>query len=168
MGSTQGQYTVKSGYQFWTSQITNTQSASDYKGWTKIWKLQVPPKVRAFFWRFCRNNVPVRKLIRGTGVSTTIICPLCEVDIEHMRHLLCEFPYVVGCWRQLDLNTHLQVVESAPKWLLEVISKGFVMVSEKVVVVLWGIWFARNKKVWEGKLLSPAVAMEISTQVVGE
>ena len=34
--------------------------------------------------------------------------------------------------------------------------------------MLWGIWFARNKKVWEGKILSSAVAMEISTKVVGE
>lgn len=130
-GSNQGQYTVKSGYQFWTSQINSDQSVSDSKGWSKIWKMQVPHKVRTFLWRFCKNNVPVRYLIRGKGVATTIICPMCEVDIEHMCHLFCKCPYVVGCWQQLGLDTHLQVVESAPEWLLDVINKENAMVIEK-------------------------------------
>lgn len=37
-----------------------------------------------------------------------------------------------------------------------------------VATVLSGVWFARNKRVWEGKIVTPAVTMELSAKMIQE
>lgn len=97
MGSCNGEYTVKSGYRYWASQSTSTASVNVSKGWNKIWQVQLPHKVRTFLWRFCKNTIPVRYLLRSKGVVMSISCPMCDVDIEHMRHLFCECKFDEEC-----------------------------------------------------------------------
>lgn len=63
--SLDGIYSAKSGYRFWQQQYSDYKKLEVSKGWSKIWKIQVPQKVKIFLWRVCRNNVPVRNLLRG-------------------------------------------------------------------------------------------------------
>lgn len=91
---------------------------------------------------------------------------MCGVDIEHMRHLFCECNFAVECWHLSGLNIDFQDVEEAPSWLLESISNGGREQVEKIGTVLWGIWFSRNRKVWEEKVVSPGAAMNISTRMM--
>lgn len=51
----------------------------------------------------------------------------------------------------------MQEVESVSTWLLETN-------IHKLATVLSGIWFSRNKKVWKGKNITHAVAIELSTK----
>lgn len=78
-------YSVKTGYQVWLNYTRINLPHNT--GWNKIWKVDFPHKVRIFLWRSGRNNIPVRNLLRGKGVPTTIMCPICNVDVEHMAHL---------------------------------------------------------------------------------
>lgn len=80
VGSSNGFYNVKSAYQYWMSHCTTEIATADVKGWDRLWKLQLPHKLRVFLWRFCNNNVPVRILLKHKGVSTPILCPMCGVD----------------------------------------------------------------------------------------
>lgn len=100
-----GKYSVKSGYRFWHDQysdcITRDQCS---KGWTKLWRLEVPHKVRVLLWRIGRNNVPVRNMLRGRGVQTTIVCPMCMTDVEHLFHIFHDCRFAKECWRILQLN----------------------------------------------------------------
>lgn len=64
--SVDGKYFVKSGYHFW---LNNSSSNRNRRiGWSELWKPEVPHKVKVFLWRFGRNNVPVRNLLRSKGV----------------------------------------------------------------------------------------------------
>lgn len=121
-----------------------------------------------FMWRLCRNNIPVRTLLRSRGVATTIICPMCETDIEHLRHLFCECPFAKECWHRSGLNIDAYDVEEVPSWFLEMLSKETPEIIQKMAIVLSGIWFARNKKVWEGKLIQAAITMDLSSKQVQE
>lgn len=58
--------------------------------------------------------------------------------------------------------------EYASSWLLNEIQS--VNSSQAVVItrVLWEVWFFRNKKVWENKVVTSAVAMEWSAKVISE
>lgn len=102
--SSTGGYTVKTGYQYWSTQNTNVANNMDSDNsscWNRIWKLRLPHKMRTFIWRFCNNNIHVRNLLRSKGVATTIICLMCNTDVEHMLHIFffdCKF--ASDCWEK--------------------------------------------------------------------
>lgn len=54
--------------------------------WYKIWKLAIPHKMKIFLWRFCRNNIPVRKRLNSKGISLPIIC-LCVSGILNTYYM---------------------------------------------------------------------------------
>lgn len=168
--SSTGVYTVKTGYQYWSSQNiseANNMGSDNSSSWNRIWKLNLPHKMRTFLWRFCNNNIPVRNLLRGKGVATTIICPMCNTDVEHMLHIFffdCKF--ATDCWEKVGLWFDMQTAETASSWLLERIKVESSAIVEKIAIVLLSIWFARNQKIWENKIVTPVIAVEVGVKQV--
>lgn len=100
--------------------------------------------------------------MKNKGVSLPIICPMCNIDIEHLLHLFFYCQYASSCWHSVGLVYDMREVYSAPEWVL---SKLECAKHEEIVticVLLWGIWFWRNKRVWKNQLMNPAIAMENS------
>lgn len=134
------------------------------KGWYNIWRLTVPHKVKIFVWRFCRNNLPARIKLKAKGVALPIVCPMCNIDIEHLLQLFFDCNHAKSCWQHVDSEYDMSEVSevlSAPEWLLSKL-EGFPH-SEAAIVctVLYGIWWGRNEKIWENKLMPGSVNMEI-------
>lgn len=159
-------YNVKSGYQAWVAGRTNNVIQADSMGWNNIRRLHVPYKLRTFLWRFCNNTVPVRNILRSRGVRLPISCPMCDVDVEHLLHIFFDCSFAVQCWQIVNLFHDMHAVEFAPSWLLGKMSIRNSKEAEKIAMVLWGIWYARNQKVWEGKVINPSIAMTISKKQV--
>lgn len=88
-----GQYSVKSGYHQWHESNVSSSNVTPSNGGGKIWRISIPNKVKVFLWHFFRNNVPVRKRLRSKGVSLTILCPMCEKDVEHLLHKFFHCPF---------------------------------------------------------------------------
>lgn len=84
------------------------------------------------------------------------------LDIEHMMHLFFDCTFAGGCWTQAGLHYDWSDVEFAPCWLLQKLSTATSEELVKICVVLWGIWHWRNKKVWDGKMVTPEFAMKHS------
>lgn len=57
-------------------------------------------------------------------------------------------------------------VKHASSWLLDMFSKEDAEVLQKMAIVLSGIWFSRNRKVWEGKIITLAVTFDLSSKQV--
>lgn len=53
-------------------------------------------------------------------------------------------------------------VESESDWLLEKMNSGTTEEKENVAMLLWGIWFACNQKVWEDKIINPSTVVELT------
>lgn len=64
-----------------------------------------------------------------------------------------------------QLHFDMQLVEFAPQWLVERLRYEFTDILIKIAKTLWGIWFFRNKVVWEDKVNSQ-VAMDWSNRVI--
>lgn len=109
-----GKYSVKSGYNFWRDNYSECSRVQTSSGWKKFWVLQVPHKIRVFLWRLCRNNVPVRNVLRGRGVQTTIMCPMCMCDVEHLLHIFLDCVLAKACWQVLGIDFNTASVESCP------------------------------------------------------
>lgn len=75
--SKDGKYSVKSGYYSWCQNHMVIEGMQQSNGWSRIWKLEIPHKIRVFLWRFCRNTIPVRIRLRGRGVPCPIGCTMC-------------------------------------------------------------------------------------------
>lgn len=59
----------------------------------------------------------------------------------------------------MGLYYDMREVESAPEWFLHKLSTESSDNLIKIATVIWGVWWARNKRVWEGKTMTPAIAM---------
>lgn len=110
-----GKYTVKSEYRFWHENCSEHRHRPIHEGGSRLRNLDVPQKVKVFLWRLCRNNVRVRNLLRGRGVQTIIICPMCSSDVEHLLHIFLDCDFVKACWEDMGLNYNTIAVESCSK-----------------------------------------------------
>lgn len=97
--TTNGKYTVKTGYQLWHAQNVGAGTVAQSNGWKRLWKLDVPHKIRVFLWRFCRNNVPVKSRLSMKGVRLPLNCPMCNSDVEDLLHVFFACPFALACWQ---------------------------------------------------------------------
>lgn len=165
--SADGQYSLRSGYKYWHEQNIGLNGIQQSLGWGKIWRLNVPHKLNIFLWRFCRNTVPVKNKLRHKGVSTPIGCSMCMGDI-HMLHIFFDCEYAKQCWQHAGMDFNMWQVESAPEWLLERPSHDPHEKLVTIATVSWSIWFARNKRIWENIVLSPATTVSLGSKQVTE
>lgn len=77
-----GKYTVKSAYwlgslnhiQHW--ELTHGPEVSDR--WSKIWSLDVPPKLKHFVWRAVGGCLAVKETLGKRHIASTKICSICD------------------------------------------------------------------------------------------
>lgn len=95
--SATGQYDVKTGYRMWADQQRSHTEVILSVGWSKLWQVSIPHKIRVFLLRFCRDNIPVRNKLKHKGVSLPILCPMCNGDVEHLLHVFFDCQFASQC-----------------------------------------------------------------------
>lgn len=58
-------------------------------------------------------------MLKGKGVQTTILCPMCEVDVEHLLHICLDCKFIKTCWRAAGIEFDALGIESCSEWLLQ-------------------------------------------------
>ena len=101
-------------------------------------------------------------------MPVTISCPMCEGEVEHLRHLFFECRYAQECLNLKGLNYDLSNVEYVSNWLLSALANNSSDEMVKLSTALWGIWFARNKCIFENKVMPPAVNISWSQKQVDD
>ncbi|CAL5444757.1 unnamed protein product [Camellia sinensis] len=109
--SKSGVYSVKSGYWVAKSLITEESSShpsSSYQVpidfWKHIWKVEVPPKIKHFWWRVCKNTLATKANLHNRHCSPSSICPICLSEVESMEHLLFDCAWTQSIWFGSMLN----------------------------------------------------------------
>ncbi|XP_074374833.1 uncharacterized protein LOC141715263 [Apium graveolens] len=118
----------------------------------------------SFIW----NNVPVHSRLNSKGVQLPLSCPMCDSSIEDPVHLFFTCPFAVACWQYSGLSVDISGGDYAPAWLLSHLSCEDTSRVLGITKVIWGIWFFRNKKVWEDKVVTAALAMDWSSKSITE
>ncbi|XP_037492746.1 uncharacterized protein LOC105643399 [Jatropha curcas] len=142
-----GIYSVKSGYRLVASQYVDPEAVWRSSFWKILWSLKIPPKVRHFLWRCCRDILPVKATLARRGLELDIGCDYCG-NTETLVHTLVECPRVSFCWQffgiQLptgNIPTFLQLLEHLHKLWENEFFESFVM-------GLWSVWSSRNELKW--------------------
>ena len=83
-------------------------------------------------------------------------------------HLFYDCSFAAGCWNHVGLMYDWSQVEFAPDWLLQKLSNAPAEELVKICIIMWGIWHWRNKRVWDGKVVTAQFAMDSSFLVYSE
>lgn len=88
-----GIYTVKSGYQIALNLKFSeppTASTSGPHGWHKVWRLNIPKKIKIFVWRAAKNLLPTAENLWRRKIVQEPICQMCKTKSEDVFHALME------------------------------------------------------------------------------
>jgi hypothetical protein len=128
------------------------------KGWTSLWHIQVPAKLKVFLWRLARQSLPTADLLSRRHITTSSSCGICGA-VDSWRHSLLECMMARCVWALTDeeLLEHMcQVNEAqARTWLFSMIDTLTHNQLTRMCVTLWAIWQARRKAIHEDSFQSP-------------
>ncbi|XP_058195012.1 uncharacterized protein LOC131311532 [Rhododendron vialii] len=163
--NSQGIYTVKSGYRvaLKINEIYIDKPESSFKPnkhlWKLIWKLNVPPKVRNFWWRVCKNGLATKENLFRRRCAQSPTCPLCNDCVESVEHMLTQCAWTRPVWFGSNLISKVSP-EKCPSmliWSSGIIDKSSSLkeASEVISKVALHIWKERNDFVFNHLEVNP-------------
>ncbi|KAL7239039.1 hypothetical protein ACSBR2_005020 [Camellia fascicularis] len=121
-----GNYEVRSGYhiaiqdslQFDSKLAASLSFSPPASLWSFIWSLNIPLKVRHFWWRVCQNKLATKENLFRRKCAPSSQCPACVCPVESIEHLLFHYPWTRTVWFSSDLGIQvdMQVCNSVAEW----------------------------------------------------
>ncbi|CAI0420820.1 unnamed protein product [Linum tenue] len=149
-----GGYTVRDGYSKWLDDFKQregivTQGSSDF--WKKVWKLNIPPKVRHFLCKFIREILPTGVKVNAKNDQRSETCPFCN-ELETQKHYFRECAWSSRIWRASPFAElfETQNVGNCLEWVVEVMKEANQSTVEGWAMLLWALWKARNAQLFNG------------------
>ncbi|KAA3485636.1 reverse transcriptase [Gossypium australe] len=152
-----GEYTVKSSYKLLqrlnpTAYALQTVYKDFYK---KIWRLDIPTKVKIFIWRVSWNYLATLVNLMARRLAMSSMCPRCGVGHETMIHLFRDCSVSKEVWMFLsDLDMADYPQEEFVVWLTRKVLFFSLTKCRVFCVALWAIWGERNTRIHEKKCRS--------------
>ena len=155
-------FTVKSAYLVAcrlkeATRVEHSAADSDRHLWRRVWKLNVPPKVRTFVWRACANILPTRDNLHRRKLKVDPRCELCCQHHESTGHLLWECPFARNVWALCSGRIQKCSNMAQDFFLLfgTMVRRLSQVELERWATVSWALWNARNKFYFEQVQLHP-------------
>lgn len=164
-----GDFSVKTGYFQAKKHEPRKQQGPSSSGrisqklWELIWRVNVPQKMKHFFWKICQNAIPVGENLWKKKVKKSPICPLCMEENETIEHTLLFCSGTRGVWFGLQLQSvpDRYNITTIHDWLERKFKKfeelkeykEFAKIS--LICALWSIWKGRNQAIFEAKNPNP-------------
>ena len=99
-----GLFSVRSAYHLLRTKMKpDTPSSSGGLGqalWRRIWKMDVPPRIRLFGWRIGPGVLPTRSNFASRIPGFDMRCALCGHLEDNDVHALFECPMAVEIWKE--------------------------------------------------------------------
>ncbi len=158
-GTKKGIFTVKSAYDMLLSQaqVSEASTSSPCSGenhlWSSIWSTSVPPKIRTFMWRACKDILPTQTKLFDERCIHTFTCLWCCEEVETRDHVLWQCEFAQKVWKECPTRILVHYDESII--FTEFIVSCFKDLSspaiEIVLTTAWSLWKARNDLQWDNK-----------------
>jgi len=126
-----------------------------------LWKIKCPPKTKFFMWCAFENKVPTWDILKKRNLLGPGWCCLCKNEEETTIHLFMHCRFMADVWKECSNLLGIQfrwdgtTLEEAWKtWI------SFPAYQESIslpLLVIWGIWLARNSSIFKDKEVSPEV-----------
>jgi hypothetical protein len=135
--------------------------------WHKIWALNVPPKHSHLLWRILNGALPVKSNLFRKGVRCDPMCPRCHNHVETIHHVFldCEWSKQVWFSSILSINQNHNKFNNFSDWFNFLAKHTDNLQLEQITATIYGIWYARNQKVFQNKELPPN---EVSQKAISQ
>ena len=109
-------------------------------------------------WRALKNALPVGVLLATRGIQAELNCKRCG-ELESISHLFLSCPFAVEFWKKVPIHASglgEAELENLRDWLTAFVKSPSLppvglLSSPLIPWLLWNLWTARNKLVFEGK-----------------
>jgi hypothetical protein len=115
--------------------------------WKKIWKCNIPEKVRIFAWRAVSNSLATEGNKVRHHLPVSGLCRVCHAHPEDTYHAIMHCQHASTLWEamrevwtipKVSTPIHIDWLEV---WLLSLPLN----ICERVLMIAWRIWYARNE-----------------------
>ena len=149
--------------------------AGNEEVWSKLWKIDVPAKIKIFGWRVLHGLIPCRGILANRRIDNSSSCPACHEGCEDIKHVLFTCSRAKEIWRILgvanEIQNLLRVDRSGSVVLAEMIkvsrplgTMNHVGLAELILTGGWYIWWERRRFVHGETVQNPTrAAMSIET-----
>lgn len=154
-----GLFSVRSAYR----KLSEQQNSDDHlasnadgkeASWKALWRLQVMPKIRIFWWRVMKNLLPSCGEMRRRHMKETSNCPLCGHEMETLFHALVECDHARMFWSMAKEHFGLKVPNLHPAtWTEDILDHKVVSKRDAAVAIsiMWTIWGRAGIAITMGK-----------------
>ena len=106
-----GEYSVKSGHHYCHSlkysDATGSSNTDSSRLWKSLWKLRLPPCIKVFGRRLCKNALPTCGNLGKRIEAINIGCSICSADVESSAHCIFKCPPAVAIWEASGIDNSL-------------------------------------------------------------
>ena len=116
--------------------------------WKRLWKLDVLPRVRSFWWRVLRGILLVYATLTRRHVKVNSTCPVCKSASENMIHAMIECGHAKQFWTAARDILHLKLPRLHPDtWTVDILCDPCFNQGEreKIISIMSAIWDSRNR-----------------------
>lgn len=130
--------------------------------WSFIWNLKIPPKIKVFIWKVCKNILPTKTFLhsRLKNNSISTICRSCNSDQEDIQHIFKSCPRAKIIWTFVDKwwkGVDFQLDDNDWLWKLYTAIKQPQQISQwqtTVSAAIWTLWLSRNEVIFKNQKIS--------------
>lgn len=152
-GEKRDAYMVKSGYgvrQLEKKRVGDNSGCNSHDPlWRKIWSLKLPNKIKFFAWRATTYSLPTREKLMHWNIQIELGCPFYNYPLEDLYHALFTCTEVSLIWSQFLQGYPIGPVTQSVYSIMQVCTHQSSKVLEHFIVIGWGFWLRRNKKIFE-------------------
>jgi len=105
-----GLFSVKSAYHCqWESKYgprihtLQATGASRSQAWKRLWKLDLPGKIKIFGWRALHGFIPCMAVLANRRISNIGGCPVCKNGAEDIKHVIFTCDRAKAVWSSLGV-----------------------------------------------------------------
>ncbi|XP_060969468.1 uncharacterized protein LOC133036755 [Cannabis sativa] len=160
-----GFYSVKSAYKFLQALRGNWLFMQD----DNFWKLPVPSKVHHFLWKACSGCLPTKVQLHSKHVNVDLLCPLCNMHVETIVHVLVDCSFSRSCWALSSINQSANGTNAEfCDWFFDILAAGSETVACEAAMLCWSIWNTRNEVQWQSKNRTVLEVVKSAKHVLGQ
>jgi hypothetical protein len=174
-----GCYSVHSAYRLLKKEETRRAQEKASRGgtsggdqwWKALKKIEVPPKVRIFWWRVINNFLPSKAELKRRHVIKESHCEVCGYAAEDLFHIIVECPWARRFWEAIFNTTGRKFPALHPvTWAMDLLA-GRVCSKEDSALFMcggWSLWTNRNARDHGRSQWSPQAAAKHVGRMVEE
>jgi hypothetical protein len=149
-----GLYSVKSAYKLlFTGRQQESgdiqASSSGDPVWRKLWKIEVPPKVRVFWWRVLHGFLPTKHTLYNMHIERLPNCGICRASEESIKHVLMECTVARIFWWITKDTTAIKIPKlQEVTWARDLLDGKICSRKDAAIILcgMWSLWMQRNKR----------------------